>query len=97
MVACVVCDALFALPAADVVVTFVRASLQALELVKHTEQRGFKIPKVIASMALHLVRNSVKARAKFDIFDVKPIQRAHEAFIPAFFMAAEVRLIYPWC
>ena len=64
-------------------------ALQALELVKHAERQGFKIPKAIASVALHFVRNSIKKRAKFDIYDVKPIKRAAESFIPAFFIAAE--------
>mgnify|MGYP000444904009 CR=1 FL=1 len=61
---------------------------------KHVEKQGFKIPKALASVALHFVRGSVKKRAKFDIFDVKPIKRAHEAFIPAYFMAAKVVDVY---
>jgi hypothetical protein len=64
--------------------------MQALELVKKLEQQGVKIPKAIANVALHFVRGSVKKRAKFDIYDVKPIAHAHEAFIPAFFIVAEV-------
>ena len=63
---------------------------QAFELVKHAEKQGFKIPKAIASVALLVVRGSVKKRADFDLYDVKPIAKAAESFIPAFFIAAEV-------
>ena len=50
---------------------------------------GVNLPKWLVSMALNLIRSSIKSRAKFDINDLSPISHVGKTFIPALFVAAE--------
>jgi len=55
------------------------------ELVKtHT-----KIPKLIASGAMLLIRNTIKGKAKFDINDLVPMNHVEAGFVPAMFIAGK--------
>jgi pimeloyl-ACP methyl ester carboxylesterase len=47
-----------------------------------------KLPGFIISGALALVKSTIKSKAKFDIFDLKPIAHVENAFIPALFATA---------
>lgn len=44
-----------------------------------------KIPKFLISSAMGLVRNSIRSRADFDCYDLKPIDHVSKCFIPALF------------
>jgi len=61
----------------------------AMEMTKHAEEAGFKVPKALAHMAYNFIKGSIKKKAKFNISDVKPIKHVHEAFIPALFAVAK--------
>jgi len=43
------------------------------------------VPSFLTGLALRMVRSSVRARAKFDIFKLNPIGKAESSFIPALF------------
>eukprot|EP00941_MAST-03F_sp_MAST-3F-sp1_P004938 g4938.t1 len=63
------------------------------ELVKKAEAtpqaNGWKVPGLVVKGAIRLIRNSVKKRAGFDIYDLKPIAECPKAFIPAMFCHGE--------
>ena len=44
-----------------------------------------KIPKILISTAMGLVRSSIRSRANFDCYDLKPIDHVKKCFIPALF------------
>lgn len=48
-----------------------------------------RIPRWLVGIALHMVRNSIKQHASFDINDLSPIQHVKSSFIPALFTAAQ--------
>ncbi len=48
-----------------------------------------KVPKLLVSTALKLIRKSIKSRAKFDINDLTPIEHVGQCFIPALFAAGK--------
>lgn len=50
---------------------------------------GVNLPKWIVSMALNLIRSSIKTKARFDINELSPISHVDKTFIPALFVAAE--------
>lgn len=47
-----------------------------------------KLPRFLLKGGISLVRKTIKKKANFDIKDVNPIDKVHEAFIPALFVAA---------
>jgi len=53
-----------------------------LELV---EEQKIPIPKPFLKIVLGLMRRSVKNRANFDIYEVSPLDKVHEAFVPVLF------------
>ncbi|KAF4714660.1 hypothetical protein FOZ62_024710, partial [Perkinsus olseni] len=52
------------------------------------QQLGFRIPGLMLSAVLAMLRLSVKSRAHFDIFDLEPIAHVDQTYIPALFTAA---------
>jgi len=59
--------------------------LLAEELVKnHT-----KIPKLIVSGAMALIRSTIKSKAKFDIDNLVPMNHVQAGFVPALFVAGK--------
>ncbi|KAF4667006.1 hypothetical protein FOZ61_008975 [Perkinsus olseni] len=52
------------------------------------QQLGFRIPGLMLSAVLGMLRLSVKSRAHFDIFDLEPIAHVDQTYIPALFTAA---------
>jgi hypothetical protein len=50
---------------------------------------GVSLPKWIVSMALNMIRSTIKSKARFDINDLSPISHVDKSFIPALFVAAE--------
>ncbi|GMI34143.1 hypothetical protein TeGR_g14857 [Tetraparma gracilis] len=61
----------------------------AEEMVEKGREQGLWAPGMIVSMAISMIRSSVKKLAKFDIKDISPISHAPKCFIPALFVAAE--------
>lgn len=47
-----------------------------------------KIPSLLVSGALKIVRSTIKSKAQFDVYDLSPIDHVKECFIPALFAAA---------
>ncbi len=50
---------------------------------------GVNLPKWIVSMALNIIRSTIKSKAHFDINDLSPISHVGNSYIPALFVAAE--------
>lgn len=66
------------------------SAFSALDLLAEELARNFaKVPKLLVSTALKLIRKSIKSRAKFDIKDLVPIKHVEQCFIPALFSAAK--------
>lgn len=66
------------------------SSFSALHLLAEELAKNYaKVPKLLVSTALKLIRKSVKSKAKFDINDLNPIDHVAQCFIPAMFAAAK--------
>jgi pimeloyl-ACP methyl ester carboxylesterase len=50
---------------------------------------GISLPKWVVSMALNMIRSTIKSKAHFDINDLSPISHVANSYIPALFVAAE--------
>ena len=50
---------------------------------------GVNLPKWMVSIAMNLIRSTIKSKAHFDINELSPISHVDKAFIPALFVAAE--------
>jgi len=50
---------------------------------------GVRLPKWLVSMALNMIRSTIKSKARFDINDLSPISHVDKTFIPALFVAAD--------
>lgn len=50
---------------------------------------GVNLPKWMVSIALNMIRSTIKSKAQFDINDLCPINHVDKTFIPALFVAAE--------
>lgn len=50
---------------------------------------GINLPKWIVSMALNMIRSTIKNKAHFDVNDLSPISHVGNSYIPALFVAAE--------
>ncbi len=48
-----------------------------------------KMPGFFFTIAFRFIRSTVKKKAKFDLNTITPIKHVHQAFVPAFFVAAE--------
>jgi fermentation-respiration switch protein FrsA (DUF1100 family) len=58
------------------------------QLVSELAKKHTKIPGFLVSVALKMVRSSIKSKANFDIYDLTPISHVGECFIPALFASA---------
>mmetsp|Transcript_29391 Transcript_29391/g.80750 ORF Transcript_29391/g.80750 Transcript_29391/m.80750 type:complete len:593 (-) Transcript_29391:2828-4606(-) len=59
------------------------------EMVEKARDEGIAVPGLIASVALRMLRGSVKKQAGFNMKDVRPIANAENCWIPALFVAGE--------
>lgn len=61
----------------------------AEEMVEKGKEQGINVPSFVTSIALRMIRGSVKKQAGVDIKDIAPISHADKCFIPALFVAGE--------
>mmetsp|Transcript_13668 Transcript_13668/g.29626 ORF Transcript_13668/g.29626 Transcript_13668/m.29626 type:complete len:577 (-) Transcript_13668:46-1776(-) len=59
------------------------------EMVDKAREQGINVPGFVSSVAIRMIRGSVRKQADFDIKDVSPITHVPHCFIPALFVAAE--------
>ena len=59
------------------------------EMVDKARDQGINVPGFVSSVAIRMIRGSVRKQAGFDIKDVSPIAHVPHCFIPALFVAAE--------
>lgn len=59
------------------------------EMVEKARDQGINVPGFVSSVAIRMIRGSVRRQADFDIKDVSPISHVEHCFIPALFVAAE--------
>ncbi|EEQ97895.1 conserved hypothetical protein [Perkinsus marinus ATCC 50983] len=52
------------------------------------EELGLRLPGIMLSVVLGMLRLSVRSKAHFDIFDLQPIAHVDRTYIPALFTAA---------
>lgn len=64
-------------------------STLAEEMVEKGREQGITIPGFVVSIALRMIRTSVKKQAGVDIRHISPITHADKCFIPALFVAGE--------
>ena len=58
----------------------------ATEMVERGKEHGVNVPGFVTSMALRMIRGSVKKQAGFDIRQCAPIRHAEQCFVPALFV-----------
>lgn len=61
----------------------------AEEMVEKGRDQGIAVPGFVVSIALRMIRGSVKKQAGVDIRHIAPIANADKCFIPALFVAGE--------
>ena len=59
------------------------------EMVDKARDQGINVPNFVASVAIRMIRNSVKKQADFDLRRISPVSHAERCFIPALFVAGE--------
>jgi len=59
------------------------------EMVDKARDQGINVPGFVSSVAIRMIRGSVRRQADFDIKDVSPISHVPHCYIPALFVAAE--------
>ena len=50
---------------------------------------GVSLPKWMVSLAMNIIRSTIKSKGRFDINDLAPINHVDKTFIPALFVAAK--------
>jgi len=53
------------------------------------DRAPIKIPKLMVSLGLKMIRKTIQTKAKFDINTLEPIQVVDKCFVPALFAHAE--------
>ena len=61
----------------------------AEEMVEKVKEHGLNVPNFVVSVALRMIKRSVKSQAGFSIRHISPISHVHRCFIPAMFVAGE--------
>jgi len=59
------------------------------QMVDKARDQGINVPGFVSSVAIRMIRGSVRRQADFDIKDVSPISHVPHCYIPALFVAAE--------
>jgi len=59
------------------------------EMVQKVKDQGLNVPNFVVSVALRMIKRSVKYQAGFSIRHISPISHVHRCFIPAMFVAGE--------
>lgn len=68
---------------------FADLSQLAEEMVEKGREQGINVPGFVVSVAIRMIRGSVKKQAGVDIRTISPISHAERCFIPALFVAGE--------
>jgi hypothetical protein len=58
-------------------------------MVEKGKEQGVNVPNFVVSVALRMIKNSVKSQAGFSIRHISPISHVNRCFIPAMFVAGE--------
>eukprot|EP00578_Thalassiosira_sp_NH16_P017785 CAMPEP_0181128154 /NCGR_PEP_ID=MMETSP1071-20121207/28595_1 /TAXON_ID=35127 /ORGANISM="Thalassiosira sp., Strain NH16" /LENGTH=860 /DNA_ID=CAMNT_0023213971 /DNA_START=103 /DNA_END=2685 /DNA_ORIENTATION=+ len=61
----------------------------AEEMVEKGKEQGVNVPNFVVSVALRMIKSSVKTQAGFSIRHISPISHVNRCFIPAMFVAGE--------
>ncbi|KAL9188255.1 hypothetical protein ACHAXT_006633 [Thalassiosira profunda] len=61
----------------------------AEEMVERGKEQGVNVPNFVVSVALKMIKNSIKTQAGFSIRHLSPISHVNRCFIPALFVAGE--------
>ena len=61
----------------------------AEEMVERGKEHGVNVPNFVVSVALRMIKSSIKTQAGFSIRHLSPISHANRCFIPAMFVAGE--------
>lgn len=59
------------------------------EWVAKGRESGYAVPQMVVGAALRMIRRTVRQRAGFDAFELRPIEKAATSFIPALFVVAK--------
>jgi hypothetical protein len=59
------------------------------QMVDKARDQGINVPGLVSSVAIRILRGSVRRQADFDIREVSPISHVPHCYIPALFVAAE--------
>lgn len=65
------------------------AKTLVLEWAERGRSEGVHIPAMVVSGALRLIRRTVRTRAGYDVFALRPIDHVSKSFAPALFVVAE--------
>ena len=61
----------------------------ATEMVERGKEQGVNVPGFVVSVALRMIKNSIKSQAGFSIRHLSPISHVNRCFIPSMFVAGE--------
>jgi len=61
----------------------------AEEMVEKGKEQGVNVPNFVVSVALRMIKSSIKSQAGFSIRHLSPISHANRCFTPAMFVAGE--------
>ena len=59
------------------------------EMVERGKRQGIAVPNLVLSVAMRMIKNSVKNTAGFSLRHISPISHAERCFVPAMFVAGE--------
>lgn len=65
----------------------------AEEMVERGKEQGVNVPNFVVSVALRMIKSSVKSQAGFSIRHISPISHVERCHIPAMFIAGEWRMV----
>ncbi|KAL7542491.1 hypothetical protein ACHAXR_012012 [Thalassiosira sp. AJA248-18] len=69
--------------------SFTELTRLAEEMVEKGKEQGVNVPNFVVSVALRMIKSSVKSQAGFSIRHISPISHVNRCFIPAMFVAGE--------
>ncbi|KAL7552832.1 hypothetical protein ACHAWF_016076 [Thalassiosira exigua] len=61
----------------------------AEEMVEKGKEQGVNVPNFVVSVALRMIKGSIKSQAGFSIRRISPISHVERCFVPAMFVAGE--------
>eukprot|EP00571_Detonula_confervacea_P015627 CAMPEP_0172308426 /NCGR_PEP_ID=MMETSP1058-20130122/9015_1 /TAXON_ID=83371 /ORGANISM="Detonula confervacea, Strain CCMP 353" /LENGTH=774 /DNA_ID=CAMNT_0013020835 /DNA_START=134 /DNA_END=2455 /DNA_ORIENTATION=+ len=69
--------------------SFVDLTRLAEEMVEKGKEQGVNVPNFVVSVALRMIKSSIKSQAGFSIRHISPISHVNRCFVPAMFVAGE--------